>query len=76
MGPWTVHDIRRSVASGMGDIGVAPHIVEIILAHRSGFRRGVAGVYNKSGYEKEVRAALLLWSGHVQALVEGPRKRS
>jgi integrase len=71
MGPWTVHDIRRTVASGMGDIGVQPHIVECVLAHRSGFRAGVGGTYNRSPYQDGVRAALLLWSSHVQALVEG-----
>jgi integrase len=47
MGPWVVHDVRRSVASGMGDIGVQPHIVECILAHRSGFRAGVGPKYHE-----------------------------
>ena len=34
-------------------------------------RRGVAGVYNRSPYEREVRAALALWAEHVAAIVEG-----
>jgi integrase len=68
---WRVHDLRRTVATRMGDIGVLPHVVEAALNHRSGVRRGVAGIYNKSAYEREVRAALRIWSEHVLDLVEG-----
>jgi integrase len=72
---WTHHDIRRSVATRMGDIGIQPHIVEEILNHRSGHKRGVAGVYLRSVYEREVRAAMALWSDHVRALVEGDERK-
>jgi integrase len=72
---WVHHDIRRSVASGLGDIGVQPQIIEEILNHRSGHRRGVASVYNRSSYANEVRAALLLWSNHIRALVEGTERK-
>jgi integrase len=68
---WVVHDIRRSVATGMATIGVMPHIVETVLNHYDGHRRGVAGIYNHSRYEHEVRAALALWEKHISALVEG-----
>jgi integrase len=69
--PWRVHDLRRSTATKLGDIGVAPHIVETILNHVGGHKGGVAGVYNRSPYEREVRTALLRWSEHVLDLVEG-----
>jgi len=72
---WTLHDIRRTVATRMNDIGIAPHIVEAVLNHQSGSRRGVAGVYNKSPYEREVRNALAQWADHVRALVEGGERR-
>ena len=68
---WNVHDIRRSVATRMADLGVAPHVIEQILNHQSGHKRGVAGIYNRSSYEREVRAALALWSDHIRTLVEG-----
>src|SRR5262249_21604390 len=58
---WRLHDIRRSVATKMGDIGIQPHIIEQILNHQSGHKSGVAGVYNRSNYTNEVRAALALW---------------
>jgi len=68
---WKLHDVRRSVATKMADIGVQPHVIEEILAHTSGHKRGVAGIYNRSSYEREVRAALALWEDHVRTLVEG-----
>jgi integrase len=72
---WTIHDIRRTVATRMNDIGIAPHIVEAVLNHQSGSRRGVAGVYNRSLYEREVRNALAQWEDHVRALVEGGERK-
>jgi integrase len=65
---WHVHDIRRSVATKMADKGVAPHIIETILNHTSGHKKGVAGIYNKSVYEREVKAALALWANRVRVL--------
>ena len=45
---WTIHDLRRSVATRMGDLGVQPHIIEQMLNHQSGHKRGPAGIYNRS----------------------------
>jgi integrase len=72
---WTVHDIRRTVATRMNDIGIAPHVVEQILNHVSGHRAGVAGVYNRSSYEREVRTALAQWHDHLRTLVEGGERK-
>ena len=69
--PWRLHDVRRSVATRMSDIGIMPHVVEAILNHQSGHKAGPAGVYNLSKYQNEVRRALAMWSEHVLALVEG-----
>jgi integrase len=68
---WRVHDIRRTVATGMADIGIEPHVVEACLNHYSGHRKGPAGVYNRSKYERAVAAALVRWNEHLLALVEG-----
>ena len=48
---WTMHDIRRTVATRMADLGMLPHIIEQILNHQSGHRAGPAGIYNRSVYE-------------------------
>jgi integrase len=73
--PWTLHDIRRTVATRMADLGVLPHVIEAALNHQGGHKAGVAGIYNRSRYEREVRAAFALWQDHVRALVtDGKRK--
>jgi integrase len=68
---WTVHDLRRTVATSMAELGVQPHIIEAVLNHVSGHKGGVAGIYNRATYDKEKREALNLWAEHVTALVEG-----
>ena len=71
---WHLHDIRRSCATGMAELGVLPHIIEAILNHVSGHRAGVAGIYNRARYEGEMRDALAKWAQHVEAL-DAPRHR-
>jgi len=73
--PWQLRDIRRTVATRMGDIKIHPHVIEAVLNHHSGYRAGVAGVYNRSPYRDEVRAALVRWSERVLALAEGRDER-
>jgi integrase len=56
--PWRLHDLRRTACTRMADAGVEPHIIEAVINHVSGHKAGVAGVYNRSTYENEKRAAL------------------
>ena len=72
---WRRHDLRRTVATRMADIGIAPHIIEAVLGHHGGFRAGIAGVYNRSPYEREVRAALATWHDHLRAIIAGGERR-
>jgi integrase len=72
---WRLHDIRRTVATRMADLGVLPHVIEAALNHYSGHRAGVAGVYNKSPYEREVRAALALWEDRIRSLAAGGERK-
>jgi integrase len=68
---WVIHDLRRTVATRMADLGVPPHIIEAVLNHVSGHKGGVAGVYNRATYDREKREALNLWAERVMALIEG-----
>ena len=67
--PWTIHDIRRTVATGTADIGIQPHIIEAILNHVSGHKGGVAGIYNRASYAKEKAQALARWDEYVRSIV-------
>lgn len=67
--PWRVHDLRRTAATGMADLGVPPHVVEVCLNHAGGFRAGVGGTYNRAFYSAEKRDALDAWARRVLALV-------
>lgn len=60
--PWRLHDLRRTVASGMARMAIAPHVIEAILNHRSGIISGVAAIYNRHDYLEEKRDALERWS--------------
>jgi integrase len=69
---WRIHDLRRTAASGMARLGVAPHVVEKVLNHKSGIISGVAAVYNRYGYDLEKRDALEKWSETVLMLPDTP----
>jgi integrase len=69
--PWRLHDLRRTAATGMAEIGIAPHIVEAALNHVSGAKAGVAGTYNRAAHAPEKRAALERWAVHIDGLMVG-----
>jgi integrase len=65
---WTLHDLRRTCATGLARLGTPPHIVEKDLHHASGTFGGIAGVYQRYDFSGEVRAALDAWAEHVKGL--------
>src|SRR5262249_44626044 len=66
---WVHHDLRRSVAPGMAELGIQPHIIEAVLNHVSGHKGGIAGIYNRAQYGPEKAQALARWDKHVAELV-------
>ena len=65
---WTLHDLRRTVVSGMAALGVAPHVADKILNHQTGTISGVAAVYQRHEFMKERSEALELWGEHIHRL--------
>lgn len=65
---WRLHDLRRTAASGMARLHVAPYVVEKLLNHVSGTISGVAAVYNRYGYDVEKREALERWEAFIDGL--------
>jgi integrase len=68
--PWTLHDLRRTVVTGMNELGIQPHIVEAVVNHVSGrAKAGVAGIYNRATYATEKRTALQTWADHLDEVL-------
>jgi integrase len=68
---WTLHDLRRTMATHMCELGIEPHIVEAILNHASGHKGGVAGIYNRATYAQQMKVALARWASHIDSIVSG-----
>jgi integrase len=68
---WTIHDLRRTLATGLQRLGVRLEVTEAILNHVGGSRSGVAGIYQRHDWATEKRAALDAWAGHVADVVSG-----
>jgi hypothetical protein len=63
LSPWTIHDIRRSVATGLREhLSGDTHLVELAINHVSGSRGGVAGTYDRSERMSERRRLLERWA--------------
>ena len=67
---WRLHDIRRTVATGLQRLGVRLEVTEAVLNHVSGSRAGIVGVYQRHTWAEEKRAALNAWGERVAALVD------
>lgn len=70
MRPWRLHDLRRSVATGLQRLGVRLEVIEAVLGHVSGSRAGIVGVYQRHAFEAEARDALALWGEHITRLLD------
>jgi integrase len=70
---WRLQDLRRSVATGMAELGVQPHVIEAVLNHVSGHKGGIAGIYNRARYSAEKAQALACWDEHINTIVRGCR---
>ncbi|MBS3894033.1 tyrosine-type recombinase/integrase [Serratia marcescens] len=62
---WVLHDFRRSMATKLNDLGIAPHVVEQLLGHSM---PGVMAIYNHSQYLPEKLNALEVWFDRIEKL--------
>lgn len=73
---WRVHDLRRTLATGLQRLGVRFEVTEAVLNHVSGSRSGVAGVYQRHNWAEEKQEALNRWAAAVEGFVEAQRPSS
>ncbi|MFZ1067439.1 MAG: hypothetical protein WAN42_18225, partial [Pseudolabrys sp.] len=64
--PWTVHDLRRTVRTGLGMLGVLPHVAEAVLNH---LPAKLIRTYDRNTYAAEKKAALDAWANHLAAII-------
>jgi integrase len=63
---WVLHDLRRTVRTGLGKLGVLPHVAEAILNH---LPARLIRTYDRNQYAAEKRAALDMWANHLAVAV-------
>jgi integrase len=69
---FVVHDLRRTAVTKMVEADIAPpHVVEAVVNHVSGHKRGTAGIYNRSKLEPQKERALTAWAAHLLDIVGG-----
>ena len=67
--PWVIHDLRRTVATGLQRLGVRLEVTEAVLNHVSGSRGGLVGVYQRHTWAGEKRVALDAWAARLDAIL-------
>ena len=63
---WTLHDLRRTVRTGLGKLGVQPHVAEAVLNH---LPPKLIRTYDRNTYAAEKREALDKWATHLKTVV-------
>ena len=69
---WRLHDLRRSAATRMQNLGVPQDVISAVMNHKID---GVGSVYMRSTLEQAKREALQRWSVEVERIV-APRRHS
>jgi integrase len=67
---WRLHDLRRTVATGLQRLGVRFEVTEAILNHMGASRTGVAAIYQRHDWKSEKEQAMQAWGTHVQAILD------
>jgi integrase len=65
--PFVVHDVRRTVRTGLSALPIPDLVRELVVAHS---KPGLHKVYDLHVYEQEKRHALTLWAARLHSIVE------
>jgi integrase len=75
--PFRVHDIRRTVASLMGDdLDVDQGVIERCLGHLTGTQSGLMGTYQRQQYREKRKQAMTSWGAFIEQLASGDASAS
>jgi integrase len=70
---WSLHDLRRTVATALQRLGIRFEVTEAVLNHVSGAKGGVAGVYQRHNWAEEKRTALDAWATELERILQGAK---
>ncbi len=66
MAAWSLHDIRRTVATRLSELGAPPHVIEKLLGHQMA---GVMARYNLHDYMSDQHEWLDIWHQHLEKVI-------
>lgn len=69
---WTLHDLRRTFATNLAALGIRIEVTEKLLNHVSGSFGGIVGVYQRHGFQDEMRAAIVVWEARLFKIISTP----
>ena len=72
---WRIHDLRRTCATGMENLGVDTRVVETALNHVSGTKAGIVGVYQRADHRDAVGRRFEAWGKTVSLISSIARHR-
>jgi len=71
---WSRHDLRRTCATLAAELNVAPHIISIMLGHKTPEGNHLLGIYNKGRYRQQHGEALQAVADRLEAIERGVEK--
>jgi integrase len=66
---WTIHDLRRTMATIHAELGTPVHVTEKLLNHVSGTHGGIVGIYQRHAYLPEMKKAVETYETYIAKLV-------
>jgi integrase len=72
---WSLHDLRRTAATGMAKLGIGLPVIEKCLNHVGGSFSGIVAVYQRHEFVEEKRHAFDAWATFVTDLVSDQRRQ-
>ncbi|KAB7645554.1 tyrosine-type recombinase/integrase [Polymorphobacter fuscus] len=71
MPSWVLHDLRRTVATGLQRMGTRIEYTEALLNHVSGSTGGLVGIYQRYKYWPEKVDAMAAWDRQIDEIRSG-----
>jgi integrase len=65
---WRPHDLRRTMATEMGDKGISHDTIGLVLGH---LRAGVTAIYDRAARDHQIGSAMIAWGRRLEDILQG-----